>query len=354
MHLEIHHSKREKPARVFRAGSPLRNELSAAYAKRNPRHVDFLRHHRGCRRHRRLGCRHHRRSFGLVLNKNATAPDSSGPAENKSGAQSTSSVLSTSAMAVDYTSESAVDYTSEPGVDYKSAVAKNRDYRGTPKYRGCCVAEARKQGRRSNSRDYCCWTTEYRDSCAAAARRNVHHLNSSDDCRCYSEAARCAGRHHSRRNRNGQPRRGDPEGACVLIAGAGSWDDSIRRTLSPRGHGRSYRAAPPRCAGCSRDAETDCCLSLSSAYAASFPSKRAAGLARIRADPHCCLSSNPACAVSFPSRKAAGFARDPAAAERFRLHREKNPGGRCFQRRRGLEHPDRHGDRSSRRHLRDG
>src|SRR5882672_590386 len=145
MHLEYPARRdRNPPGRLERAGSQLRNELSSAYAKRNPRHVDFRRHHQGCRRYLRLGCHRRHRNFGLARNRNATAPDSSGPAENKSGAQSTSSALSTSARAVDYTSESAVDYTSEPGVDYKSAVAKNRDYRGTPKYRGCCVAEARK------------------------------------------------------------------------------------------------------------------------------------------------------------------------------------------------------------------
>jgi hypothetical protein len=289
MYLEMPCSKREEPARKTRASglSQLKNELSSAYAKGNRRHVDFRRHQQGCRRYLRFGCRHRHRSFGSVRNRNGMAPDCSGQAENTFGAQSTSSVLSTTARAV--------DYTSEPGVDHKSAAAKNGDYRRTPAYRDCC---------------------------AAAARRNVRHLNSSDDCRCYSEAARCAGRHHSRRSRNGQPRRGDPGGACVLIARAGSWDDSIRRILPARGPGRSYRAALPRCAGYSRDAPTDCCLSVSSAYAASFPSKMAAGLARIRADAHCYPSSNRACAASFPSRKAAGLARNPAAAGRFRLHRE--------------------------------
>ena len=242
--------RREKspPGRLERAGSQVRNELSSAYAKRNPHHVDFRRHHRGCRRYLHLGCRrhrhpgchhHHRRNFGLARNRNGRAPDSSGPAENKSGAPSTSSALSMSARAV--------DYTSEPAADYRSGAAKPRDCcRGTPAYRDCCVAEARKHGRRSNNREYCCWATEYRDSCAAVARRNVHHLNSSDDCRCYSEAARCAGRHHSRRNRNGQPRRGDPGGACVLIAGAGSRDDSIRRILSARGPDPLHCPALPK------------------------------------------------------------------------------------------------------------
>ena len=216
MHLEIPHSKREKPAWKTRAGSQLRNELSAAYAERNPRHEDFRRHHRGClllrcRRHRHLGCHHHRRNFGLVRNRNGTGPDSCGPGENKSGARSTSSVLSTSARAVDYTSES--------GVEYKNAAAKNRDYRRTPAYRDCCVAEARKNGRRSSS---------------------------LDDCYCYSEAARCAGRRYSHPHRNGRPRRGDPGGACVRIVGAGSRDDSIRRILSARGPDPLHCPALPK------------------------------------------------------------------------------------------------------------
>src|SRR6266850_244323 len=337
------------------SGLSLRNKLSAAYAKRNPRRVDFLRHHRGCRRHRHLGCHHHRRNFGLVRNRSGTAPDSSGPAENKSGARSTSSVLSTSERALDYTRARGVDCTSEPGVDYRSAAAKHRDCcRGTPAYRDCCVAEARKHDHCSNSRDYCCWTTEYRGSTAAEARKRDRRSSSSDDCHCYSEAARCAGQSYSRRNRNGQPRRGDPGGACGLIAGAGSWDDSILRIPSARVPDPLHCPALPKYARYFREAETDCRASSSSACAASFPSKTAAGLARIRAAAHCCPSSNPACAASFSSRKAAGFARDPAAAERFRLHRKKSPGGRCFQRHRGPEHPDPHGDRPPRRHLPDG
>ena len=322
MHLEIAHSKGEKPARKTRAGSQLRNELSAAYAKRNLRRVDFRRHHLGCRHrhhhlgchhHRRPGCHRHRRNFGLVRNRNATAPDSSGSAENKSGARSTSSVLSTSAKAVDYTSAPAANCTSEPGVDYKSAAAKNRDYRGTPAYRDCCVAEARKHGHRSSS---------------------------SGDCHCYSEAARCAGQSYSCWNRNGQPTGGDPHEVRVLIARAGSSGDSIRRIPSARGPDPLRCSALPKYASCFREAETDCRVSSSSTCAASFPSKRAAGLARIRAEAHCCPSSNPACAACFLSRRAAGFARDRAAAERLRLHREKSP--------------DRHGDRPSRRHLPDG
>src|SRR6266850_1681334 len=140
------------------SGLLLRNKLSAAYAKRNPRHVDFLHHQQGCRRYLHLGCRrhrhpgchhHHRRNFGLARNRNGRAPDSSGPGENKSGARSTSSALSTSARAV--------DYTSEPVADYRSGAAKPRDCcRGTPAYRDCCVAEARKHGRRSNNRAYRC------------------------------------------------------------------------------------------------------------------------------------------------------------------------------------------------------
>ena len=205
-HLEIRHLKREKPARKTRAGSQLRTELSAAYAERNRRHADFRRHHRGCRlllrcRHHHLGCHHHRRNFGSARNRSATGQDSSGPVENKSGARSTSSVLSTGAKAA--------ECRSEPGVDCKSAVGKHHDCcRGTPASRDSSVAEARKNGRRSNSPDDCC---------------------------CYSEAARCAGQSYSRRNPNGPPRRGDPGGACVLIAGADSQDDSVRRILSARG-----------------------------------------------------------------------------------------------------------------------
>ncbi len=219
MHLEIPHSKGEKPARKTRAGSPLRNELSAAYAKRNLRRVDFRRHHRGCRhRHHHLGClRHHRgclrhrRNFGLVRNRNGTAPDSSGPAENTFVARRTSSILSTRARAV--------DYTSEPAADCRSAAAKNHDYRGTPASRDSSVAVARKHGR-----------------C----------LRSSDDCHCYSEATRCAGQSYSRWNRNGQPTGDDPRGACVLIAVIDSRDDSTLRILSVRGPGRSHRAVLPK------------------------------------------------------------------------------------------------------------
>ncbi len=136
MHLEYPARRdRSPPGRLERAGSQLRNELSAAYAKRNPRHVDFRHHHQGCRRYLHLGCRrhrppgchhHHRRNFGLVRNRNGRAPDSSGPGENKSGARSTSSALSTSARAVDYTSESAADCMSEPVADYRSGAAKPR------------------------------------------------------------------------------------------------------------------------------------------------------------------------------------------------------------------------------------
>ena len=220
MHLEIPHSKGEKPARKTRAGSPLRNELSAAYAKRNLRRVDFRRHHRGCRHrhhhlgchHRHLGClRHHPRNFGLVRNRNGTAPDSSGSAEHKSGAQSSTSALSTSAREVDYTSESEADY--------KSAAAKNRDYRGAPASRDSSVAAARKRGRRSSS---------------------------SDDCHCYSVAARCAGRRYSRRNRNGQPTPGDHCVAHVQIAQARLRGDSIRRILSARGPDPLHCPALPK------------------------------------------------------------------------------------------------------------
>ena len=209
--------RKGKAARKTRAGFQLRNELSAEYAKQNLRRVDFRRH-RGCRhRHlgyryyHHLGCHHHRRNFDLVRNRNGTAPDSSGPAENKFGVQSMSSVLSTGAKGT--------DCKSEPGADCKNAAGRHRDCcRGTPASRDSSVAEARKNGCRSNS---------------------------LDDCYCYS-AARCAGRHYSRRNRDGQPRRGDPGGACVRIVGAGSRDDSIRRILSARGPDPLHCPALPK------------------------------------------------------------------------------------------------------------
>jgi hypothetical protein len=204
-------------------------------------------------------------------------PGSSEREENRSGARNSSSVLSTSARAA--------ECRSEPGVDYKSATAKRRDYRhGTPAYRDSRVAEADKNG---------------------------HRLS---DCHCSSEAVRCAGRRHSRRNRNGQPRRAGPGGACVRIRGAGSRDDSTRRIPSARGLDPLHCPALPRFASSFRDAGTRCC----------------------------------------PSKKAAGFATNRAAAESFRLPRERSPGGHGFEKNRVPRHPHPHGDRPSRRYLPDG
>ena len=312
----------------MRSGLVLQSEFNGVCVSWNPRRVGFRRRrHLGChhhhrrrygwpRRHHCRGCRH--RNFGSVRNTNVTAPGSSELAESTSGARNMSSVLNTSAKPA--------DCTSEPAADYRNAAAKNRH---------CCHG-----------------TTTYRDSCAAEVRRNGRCSNSSDERYCCS-AVHCAGRRYSHRNRNGQSTVDDPHGTCGRIARAGSPGDSIHRILTARGHGPSCRAELPRCAGYFRDAEEHCCPSSSSVCAASFQARRAAGFARIRAEAHCCLSSSSACAGSFLSRRAAGLARDRAAAERFRLHREKRPGGRCLQRRRGPEHPDRRDDRSSRRHLPD-
>ena len=224
----------------MRSSFVLRSESNDVCVSWNPRRVGFRRRHLGCHHHHRrhlgcrhhhhhrYGCRHHHRNFGSVRNTNVTAPGSSGLAESTSGARSTSSVLNTSAKPA--------DCTSEPAADYRNAAAKNRH---------CCHG-----------------TTAYRDSCAAEARRNGRRSNSSDECYCYS-AMHCAGRRYSHRNRNGQSPVDDPHGTCGRIARAGSPGDSIHRILTARGHGPSCRAELPRCAGYFRNAEAHCCPSSS-------------------------------------------------------------------------------------------
>jgi hypothetical protein len=231
-----------------------------------------------------------------------------------SGAQSTKATNYTSEPAAHCTNAKAVDCKSEPGTDCMSAQAAD--------CRSESAADCKSVAARNRD---CPGTTAYCDSSATEARRNGRHSSSSDDYHCYS-ARSYAGWSCSDLNRDDQPIGDDhyPE-ACDRVAEADSRDDSIPRIQPARGHDRLHCPGPPMSASCSQVPAAE--------Y---YP------------------SSNQACAASFPSRKAAGFARDHAAAESFRLHREKSPGARYFQIRCGPENQGRHGDRPSRRRFPDG
>jgi hypothetical protein len=202
-------------------------------------------------------------------------------------AQSSFLVLSRTAKEADYTSALA---------DYRCAAAKNHDYcHGIRAYRGSSAAEVRRNGRHSRRSDDCC-------SCWASRHVDQSLLENPAD----------------------QPTRDGPCGTCALIARAGSTGGSIPRILRVRGHDLSNCLALPRYAGYSRNAETDCCPSLSLA-----------------------------CAASSLSLREADFVRAHAGGEKSQLCEEKHPGGHSSLACRVSVHPERRGVHQLRRRLPD-